>query len=300
MTKVLFFTDVGWASGAIHFDLTRYLHVHGIISDVLDWGRSYSLREMAMLAEYYDYIVTPPGQTGALTDAYRVPHERIIVIAHSAYDLRHALNTRPPDELDRFAGYGVVSDILLQISVNLGIRRVPKVVRIGINYDKYFGLVSQRLEVVGYGSMMHGDNGAGLDIKRGYLARQIAEAAGLAFNPASGNVFLAMPQYYSKVDAVLVTSLTESVSLPAMEAAAAGRLVIGTPTGCLPRLASLGAAMLAPFDAAAYQEFVVAKLEYLKDHPEAYVDTCSTMQAAAKQLDWQHCVQDWIMLFSNL
>lgn len=299
MTKVLFFVDVGWASGAVHFDLTRYLHAHGIISDVLDWGRRYSRQEMAMLAEYYDYIVTLPGQTGVLTDQYSIPHAKIIIIAHSFHDLRIALRTRPPEELDGFAAYGVVSDTLLQTSVNLGIRRVPKVTRLGINYQKFFAPVSSALKVVGYGSTMHADSGAGLDIKRGFLAGQIAEAAGLLFRPASGYVFLAMPRYYTQVDVVLVTSLTESVSLPAMEAAAAGRLVIGTPTGCLPYLASIGAAVLAPFDAEAYRDFVVAKLQYFRDHPAAYIDICKATQAAAKHLDWERCVQDWINLFSN-
>lgn len=298
MTKVLFFVDVGWVSGAIHFDLTRYLHARGVISDVLDWGRSYGHQEMTMLAEYYDYVVTAPGQTGALTDSYLIPHAKIIIVAHSFYDLR-ALRTRPPEELDRFAGYGVVSDVLLQLSVSLGISRLPSVLRPGINYQKYYTPVSSALEAVGYASTFHQDNGARLDIKRGFLARQVAEAAGLPFKPASGYTFMAMPAYYAEVGAVLTTSLTESVGLPAMEAAAAGRLVIGTPAGRLPFLVSIGAATLAPFDASDYRDFVAAKLRYFRKNPAAYMDTCTAAQEAARQLDWEHCLGDWVAFLSK-
>jgi hypothetical protein len=61
---------------------------------------------------------------------------------------------------------------------------------------------------------------------RGNLAKGAAEAAGLAFHAAGDLPFQAMPQYYPQFDAVLVASLSEDFGLPAMEAAAAGRLAI--------------------------------------------------------------------------
>ncbi len=300
VNRVLFFTGTGWAFGAVHFELVKYLHSRGLVADVLDFGRSYGREEMALIGEYYDCVVGVLGETWPLTDNYGIPHEKIVVIAHGEYDLQHALETRPAEEIDRFGGYGVISQWLLELSAELGIRRVPKVVKYGINYQRFLAPPASELKVVGYGGSMHRADPAGVDWKRGMLAQEAAEAAALTFAPAGRYHYLAMPHYYRQVDAVLVTSLREGFGLPSMEAAAAGRLVISTPVGGFPDQAARGAGVTAPLAADEFKEFVIDKLNYYKDNPAAYRQTCRQIQEAAKCLDWEYTVDDWIELIQSV
>ena len=296
MRRVLFFVETTWAFGSVHFELCKYLKSRGVIADVLDWRRQYTSAEMAMLAEGYDFIVTIPSESVILTESYHVPYEKIVVVAHGEHDLRAMLQLRSSEEFDRFAGYGVVSDFVLEASAALGIRRIPRLVRIGINFEKFYLPVSSKLRTVGYGGTFFRPDHAGVDIKRGFLAQEATEAAGLVFRPAGAFTYLAMPQYYAEVDAVLVASLVEGSPLPPMEAAAAGRLVISTPAGHLPYLASLGAAIIAPMNANEYREFVLDRLTYFKENQSAYVRTCNKIQQAAHALDWSNFIDDWVDL----
>ena len=102
-----------------------------------------------------------------------------------------------------------------------------------------------------------------------------------------------MPRYYQQVDAVLVTSLREGFGLPAMEAAAAGRLVISTPVGGFPYLASRGGGITAPLDGDEYKAFVIEKLSYYKDHSTEYIEVCRNTQDAARQFDWEYTISEW-------
>src|ERR1700733_11228464 len=110
MKRVLLFIGTGWAFGSVHFELSKYMHARGIVCDVLDWGKSYKRDEMAMMASYYDYFYGVPGETWPLTDNYGIAHEKIVVVAHGEYDLHHVVNTRPPEEIERFAEYAVISE----------------------------------------------------------------------------------------------------------------------------------------------------------------------------------------------
>jgi hypothetical protein len=297
--RVLFFVGTGWAFGSVHFELVKYLHSRGLVADVLDFGRGYNRDEVTLMGEYYDCIVGIVGETWPLTDNYGIGHEKIVVIAHGEYDLRHALDTRPPEEFERFAGYGVISEWLLNLSADLGIRRVPNIVKLGINRGRLLAPLPSELRVVGYGGSIHRTDPAGVDGKRGVLAQEAAEAAGLVFAPAGRYHFLAMPRYYQKVDAVLVASLREGFGLPAMEAAAAGRQVISTPVGAFPYLASCGGGIIAPLDADEYRAFVTDKIVYYKCNPKIYVETCYMIQKAAEQFDWDCTIDEWIALIDN-
>ena len=299
MAKVLFFVGMGWAFGAVHSELTRYLHARGHTCDRLDWSKGYERGEMKMMVDYYDYIYSIPGETWPLTDSYGVPHDKIIVVAHGDYDIHHALESRPRDEFDKFAGYGVISKYLQEVSAGLGIRRVPTVVRYGTNYRRFLTPVPRELKVVGYGGSMFRDDSGGVDWKRGALAKEATEAAGLTFTPAGKYHFLAMPAYYRDVDAVVVSSSREGYGLPAMEAAAAGRLVISTPVGGFPDQASWGAGIVAPIEANDFKRFVTDKLSHYKDNPTEFFEMCRSIQAAARNLDWDFVLDEWIELFTR-
>jgi glycosyltransferase involved in cell wall biosynthesis len=102
------------------------------------------------------------------------------------------------------------------------------------------------------------------------------------------------------VDAILVTSTSEGFGLTALEAAAAGRLCISTPVGYFPQLASSGAGIAAPLDAADYRRFASDTLRNYKDNPAAYKDKCIAIQHAARQFDWEQVIGDWVALLSDL
>ena len=77
----------------------------------------------------------------------------------------------------------------------------------------------------------------------------------------------------------------------------AGRLVISTPVGGFPYLASRGGGITAPLDPAEYKHFVAEKLMYYKAHPAEYIDTCKDIKEAAKRFDWEYVIDEWIALF---
>jgi hypothetical protein len=82
--------------------------------------------------------------------------------------------------------------------------------------------------------------------------------------------------------------------LPVMEAAAAGRLVIGTPVGHFPRKAYEGAGIIAPIEPEKFRAFTVATLRHYKENPAAYFDKCRAIQEAARIFDWQYSIAEWI------
>jgi hypothetical protein len=84
-----------------------------------------------------------------------------------------------------------------------------------------------------------------------------------------------------------------------MEAAAAGRLVIGTPVGHFPLKVTQGGGILAPIEAEKYKAFAATTLRYYKENPAAYVDTCRAIQEAARNFDWQYTIEDWVDLLEG-
>jgi Glycosyl transferases group 1 len=299
VTRILMFIGTSWAFGSVHHELVKYFHSRGIVADILDWSKAYSQKDFSLMSSYYDYFYGVPGETWPLTDIYGISHDRIVAVAHGDYDLVHMIKTRPADEIDRFAGYAVISEFLRDLSVELGVKRVPKVVRYGINFQRFFAAIPSELKVVGYGGSMHRVDHNGVEWKRGILAQEAAEAAGLSFQPAGNFHFLAMPQYYRQVDAVVVSSLWEGFGLPAMEAAAAGRLVIGTPVGGFPYQCEIGAGIAAPLDAGKFKEFVAERLIYYKQNPGLFSATCKQFREASRLLDWNCVLDDWISLFAK-
>jgi glycosyltransferase involved in cell wall biosynthesis len=185
----------------------------------------------------------------------------------------------------------------------VGIRRTPLVASLGITYSEYYAEVPKQLTTVGYGTAMSHKTKSGIEKKRGELAEACAQAAGLAFKPAGSYEnpisFHDMPQYYKTVDAVLMTSLMEAAPSPVMEAAAAGRLVIGTPVGHFPLRAYQGAGIIAPIEAEKFKSFTTAMLCYYKENPAAYVDKCHATQDAARQFDWPYMIDEWVELIET-
>jgi len=105
-----------------------------------------------------------------------------------------------------------------------------------------------------------------------------------------------MPDFCRSVDVGLISSISEAAQLPVMEAAAAGRLVIGTPVGYFPCKAYQGGGIMAPIEAEKFKAFNTATLLYYKENPAAYVDKCHAIQEAARKFHWKHMIDEWIEL----
>jgi glycosyltransferase involved in cell wall biosynthesis len=297
--RLLFYSDTKWALGAIHAGVCTQLRAAGWTAEVKSWSKGYNISEFAREASTYDYVVTLPNAGTDPLKAYHVPPEKIIVVAHDESDLQKLIAEEGVEGFERFAAYGVVSDTLACSSISLGIKRLPLVVRYGVDVDRYRRDVPARLSSVGYATVMQRSTASGVERKRGALAQDCAEAADLRFVAVEKRPFETMPDFYGTVDSLIMPSLQEGAGLPPLEAAAAGRLVIGTPVGHFPRLAYEGLGILAPLDAGGFRRFTVETLIYYRDNPAAFADKCASIQQAAGQRDWRYTIADWIELFSS-
>jgi hypothetical protein len=296
--KVLIYGYPKWSHGRVYYDLCKQLHRRGYIVDILDWQVNHAAT-FNELIRYYDLYMTALDGVRTLVDNYSVPYDKIIAVSHHELDIRMLIEQMGIEIFERFAGYGVVSEFVYCASQMKGIRRVPMVASLGVNYSEFFTDVSDRLETVGYASSMSAKT-YGIEWKRGELAEAATQEAGLTFKVAgsTGNQtsFFDMPDFYKSVDAVLIASISESGPLPVMEAAAAGRLVIGTPVGHFPRKAYQGGGIMAPVEAQKFKSFTADTLRYYKQNPAAYKDKCYAIQEAARKFDWKYSIGEWTEL----
>jgi glycosyltransferase involved in cell wall biosynthesis len=286
--KVIFFGPLQWSNGRVYYDLCKSLSKYGYIADILDWQTGHG-SYINDIMQFYDLIISALDGIQVLMDIYNVPPEKIIAISHWTLAIQDFIEKKGLEPFAKFAGYGVVGHTLLWDSLTLGVPRVPKVVSLGINFTEFFGEISEGLQTVGYAGSRSVKTKYGVEIKRGELAEQCAQEAGLNFKPAgfwsgpgSETGIHDMPGYYKTVDAVLVTSLTEAAGLPAMEAAAAGKLVISTPVGHFPLKAYAGGGIIAPIETDKFREFTVQTLRFYQENPQAYAAKCREIQEAAK------------------
>ncbi|MBZ9905717.1 glycosyltransferase family 4 protein [Mesorhizobium sp. B2-7-3] len=253
---------------------------------------------------YYDFIISGLDGIPFLIDNYLVEPDRIIGISHGVYyDFDLLIHKKGIGIFDQLANFGVVSYSMVSESAILGVPRVPLVTSLGINFTEFDTAIPGSLRTVGYASSMSHKTKEGIEKKRGELAIECAEGAGLDFRPAGSHEkpvsFHDMPAYYSTVDSILMTSMIEAAGLPVLEAAAAGRLVIGTPVGHFPLRAYQGGGIIAPIDAGRFKLFTINALLYYKANPQAYVDKCHSIREAAKMFDWDYMIDEWVELIES-
>ena len=271
MTTLCIYTDTEWGLG----EWARGLAAH-VPFDVtlLDWARATA----EDVAGFDLYLTLPEYRTGLFERG--IPPERIAVVAHDESDLQRALRR---SSLAAYRGYAVVSDSLACSSLTLGITRVPTVLRLGVDCAKFHAPPPERLQRLGYMSVMSRRTESGVERKRGHLAREIAEKSGLEFVQSDVRVpSAALPAKYHGIDALVMTSLQEGAGQPPLEAAAAGRFVIGTPVGQFPRLAWEGIGVMGPLGEKEFVQFAVNRLVDMKSDPE-FFSSCLRSRAAVSQ-----------------
>jgi glycosyltransferase involved in cell wall biosynthesis len=299
MKKVLFYTQNRWAFGSIHHGLCKELYKHGIYANLLDWTIPYLQHEFDFLNRTYDVFVTTPEAVIPLHHR-GIALDKIVSIAHGQWDILLARRDYGVDFYSRLKGYGVISDVLKNKSIEFGVSRIPDIVKLGIHADVYKQNISAGLSVVGYAGMKETINFFGEEIKRGKLVEQAVEGINVELRSFPEMNHLCMPSYYGIVDCVVMSSTEEAGGLPMMEAAAAGRLTIGTPVGYYADDAIQSGGVLVSIDPNNFiNETKEAILRY-KQYNQLYQSTCAKIQEyAIENFNWPDRIESWINLLSK-
>lgn len=298
MKKVLFYVEDGWAFGSIHHALSKELYKYNIYCNVLDWSKVYKEKEFQLLIDKYDYFLTIPLAVMPLINIYKVPFEKIISIAHGQWDILLSKNRDGLDFISKINKFLVVSEFLKEKAIEFGSPVIPEVINIGIHFDLFYSKPSENLNTIGYAGAYEVNNFFGQEIKRGRLVDKISDLSGLNLKKHEFFNYMCMPSYYKELDCVIMSSIEESVGLPMMEAAAAGRLCIGTPVGYFAENALRGGGQLVSLDEENFVKETVDILNFYKYNSSAYKQKCIEIQEYAREnYDWSKVVDQWLNLF---
>lgn len=300
MKRVLFFTQNRWAFGSIHHGLCKELYKHNIYANVLDWTSNYSVDEFEHLLRIYDIFVTNPEAVLGLHAQYKVPLNRICSIAHAQWDILLAKQNATFDFYPELYNFGVISKILKFKCQEWQISRIPKIVELGIHVDVFYEKPSTNLKFIGYGGANETYNFFGNEIKRPKLIKQVFKnVSDLQLIEHGFYNHLCMPAYYKTVDCVIMSSIEEAGGLPMLEAAAAGRLCVGTPAGYFEENAQKGGGILVPLDENSFVRETTNILQFYKDNPTNYYNKCQQIQEYARDnYDWSKKIEPWLELLS--
>lgn len=295
--RVALFVEASWALGSIHSALCKELYKYNIDADLLDWSIVRSSDEWKNLNKIYDIFVTLPG-TGVLflEKKVSIPSEKIIAIAHGESDLKKAIEHK--NNIDALLNFACITLYLKDMAKNLKIVREPKVIRNGIHFDRFYQPVSQSLRTLGYAGAL---KFYFEDFKRSHLAQQIAQTLNMPLHIAEKRNFLFMPNYYSEIDALIVSSHNaEACGLPLMEAAAAGRLPISARVG-ITRDFQNPPGVILPLDDEPFVKTAIENIMELKDNPVKFTQLCKEAQAFARDnYDWKHVAHMWADVINNV
>lgn len=300
MKSGLCYIENEWAFGSIHNELAKYLFKFGIDLGVLNWSKLYSIEEINEQTKLIDfYLTTPDGAEMLAEGRYQTKcYDKCIVVCHGRTDLEAIVNKNLP--VNQFKEFVVVSTWLLKEAIRMGIARIPKIVKIGLNYDRYSKTEPvTKLQKIGYaGSGAIDKRITHAPIKRFDLAEKVASACELPLVVAQSynNSFLTMPGFYNSVDAIIVPSSEEGAGLPGIEALAAGRLVVTTEVGHSDRIRQIGGIVLPVEESDFYSGAVELLLRY-KFNSTYFVEKCQEIRRYSKALDWEYCISGWLPLF---
>jgi glycosyltransferase involved in cell wall biosynthesis len=293
MINVLFFTENNWAFGAIHRALCKRLFKYDINADILSWEQQYTDAEFLYMVEGHNYFSTTPESVPYLMRR-GVPVDRLVVVVHGSESLQRIVAQYGTEVFENVFKFAVINQDLSVLCETLGIKRKPLLVKVGVDADYFYSAPAKELKTLGYAGAKQHLLKDGKDCKRAHLIEDVAKQTGLRLVcPSSKMSHMSMPGYYKSIDALLVASSEETAGLPAMEAAAASRLVISTEVGYFNAQAGVVCGMS---DEQFVTDAINAIMNY-KDH-ERYWKKCLESRAyAAATYDWKHTLKDWVQLF---
>ena len=295
MNKVIFYTQNRWAFGSIHHALAKELYKHNIYASLLDWTQPYSAHEFRLLNKTYDVFVTNPEAVMSLHN-FGIPLKKIVTVAHGQWDLLLARQNNGVDFYNELKNFAVISEVLKQKSMEFGIKRIPNVTPLGIHFDIFYDKVPDRLRIVGYAGQKECLNFFKEEIKRAKLVSLATTGIdGIELISHGDYNHLCMPGYYKEIDCLIMASSEEAGGLPVMEAAAAGRLVMGTYVGYFEKNADLGAGIGLPMDETEFVAKAKEHIIYYRDNPIQYKEKCQLIQQFAREnYDWSNVVKYWV------
>ena len=302
MIKVIFYYEHQWAFGSIFHAACKELYKFGIHCSVLDWGVDYEVETMQQINDTYDIFVSQQAGVYRLTSHYGIPKDKIIVFSHCDNDL-YVNTVDDRKNFNEYRAFAVINPKMIPIASELQYNVVPDVVRIAVHTDLYNSVLPSMLNTIGYASSLYSSHYLGFDKKRGHLVEQICNLSNTVYKPTiiGKTINLAIPGYMQSVDAVIMSSRHEMGGLPMLEAAAAGRLCIGTPTGYFKDHAAFGGGILMPMDEDEFVEESVRVISYYKANPNKFVEKCAEIiQYAKENYDWKYVIQDWVNLLTKL
>jgi glycosyltransferase involved in cell wall biosynthesis len=249
--------------------------------------------EFGNILRRFDAIATVPSVLNGLL-SHGVPASKLVAVAHSEIDIVLGVERCGVGIYEQVYGYAVIHPDLVEVSRSAGIERVPLVTPNGIDFDYYYTPISSGLKCLGYAGapVFHMSNRS--ECKRSHLLRPICDGVGLPLRWPERMHYLAMAGHYESVDSLIVTSSYEGCGLPAMEAAAAGRLVLGAQVGAFDGSSGL----LCRTPDLEFVEDAVAHLNRCKD-PAVYRLECERAQQYARDhYDWDHVIERYVELLN--
>lgn len=305
MKNIVFFIENEWVFGRIHQDLSKQLFKRGFNCHILPWNRSYSLQEFKEIERKTDKFVTIPEELCLSLKSYGViPREKCIIVAHSKKDITNLIDLCGVEEFENVYKFSCISDHLVRISRNLGVKREPSVTYIGVDYNAFCSKPSKKLARVGFGGSFSDSENSfherNAKIKRGWLAKKATEFAGMEFKIACRyhNSHVTMPGFYKYTDALICASTEEGAGMPALEAAVAGNLVITTDVGYVQDRSKGSPIHIVSMDEENFLKETTELLLDYKNDDAKYKRRCEEIQEHAKQYDWSNCIESWVDLLT--
>lgn len=297
MKRIVFYGDNEWALGSIQYELSKRLYVFGYDCQVLPWNKSYYNEEMNEYDPLVDTYVTMGMGYTFLRKYYKicVPPQKCVVVIHSKQDVDYILKNHSAEEIISFKSLTCVSQKLVEYCEQLGVPRKVMLTPLGVNVDAFNFEIPEKLKTIGYAGSSSATNRHSQDIKRYNLIEKVANRTGLEYVMADTyhNTFVSMPGFYKRVDCVIVPSTEEGAGLPALEAGAAGRLVLSTPVGHWEERAYVSGITM-PFNEIDFIEKASEVISYYKDNPEIFRQKCKEIKTKSACYDWSHSIKSWI------
>lgn len=297
MKRVLFFTENNWVFGKIVNELVKHLYPE-YDCDILDWSKAQQKGDMEWMQQKYDLFVSTPVGCFFLHDTYGVPIEKCYGHAHSDFDIVDALRRFPKQYFDRLRGYAAVSEFIAAQSVFRNVSRSAAVLPVGVSCSNYRRETSKQIAKLGYfGRMSRVDDF--VDIKRGYLAKRVADKTPIQLVHNESVNFLVAEYLYHDVDLVIFCSTTEGNPYTALEACAAGIPVLGTSVGIFPSLTQKHAGILLPLPDDHFVDSAVRAIRSLQNEPDLYDYMCRAALAVSQTFDWSVIKHQWLTEFGR-
>lgn len=320
-TRVLFLTDHEWSLGRLVKDLAKYMWQHEVDIQLITWRKLWDYKHVNQMFNTIDWFVSNTNGTRVLWSNYGIPIERCIEIMYHTSDFEKLVSTEynpragiPADAIARLGGLATLSEDVVKMA-QIHSNRVPKPVKllkIGYNSHAFYSAPSPALNTLGFGGGYHSreetQNGITAGnrepwvFKRGYLAKESAEQAGINFSIAQqySTTNMTMPAWYTRVDAISCPSLDQGAGGPVYEGGLAGKLIFTTNSGEFASCITEQGADVVPSDEQGFLEESVRLIHYYKDNPLKYRERCYGIRDwAIKQYDWQNFIPQWLELFKQ-